>query len=260
MLDVAKVDLVDLAQALQDHSDEHSWWFDPRTGEVEPWSDDLGDELGEGHPEERGFIPIEPEPSSEGWQDMADFAARVSDPEARRRLERAIEGRGAFRRFKDELLDHPELREAWFAFADARIERRALRWLADEGLVDEAAAERAIAERPEPPPPAPAGDRFALARAVAADLRALFGDRLQRVLVFGSSARGDADPESDLDLLVVLDDMPSAWVERAHMDEVLWRHTLESGIVVSAVPVRANDLQPPPRPFLVRALADGVEL
>jgi uncharacterized protein (UPF0332 family) len=52
---------------------------------------------------------------------MADFVASVPDQEIRRRLERAIEGRGAFRRFEDELLDHPDLREAWFAFADARI-------------------------------------------------------------------------------------------------------------------------------------------
>jgi uncharacterized protein UPF0158/nucleotidyltransferase-like protein len=260
MLDVASVDLVDLAQALQDHSYEHSWWFDPATGAVELWGEHVRDELGEGHPQKRGLITIEPLHSSEAWQDMADFAATVPDPEIRRRLERAIEGRGAFRRFKDELLDHPEVREAWFALADARIERRALQWLADEGVVDAAEAHRAIAARPDPPPPTPAGDRFALARAVADGLRALYGPRLQRVIAFGSSARADADDESDLDLLVVLDDMPSSWVEGGRMDEVLWRHTLESGIVVSALPVRAADLEPPRRPLLVRALADGVEL
>jgi hypothetical protein len=260
MLDATRIDLADLAQALQDHSYEHSWWIDPTSGVVELWSDDIRDDLEEDHPEERGLLPIEPEPSGEAWQDMADYAARVPDPQIRHRLERAIEGRGAFRRFKDELLEHPELRETWFAFADARIERRALRWLADQGLVDEAAAERAIAERPDPPPPAPAGDRFALARAVTDDLRDLFGDRLERVLVFGSSARGEADDESDLDLLVVLDDMQSAWVEGARMDDVLWRHTFDSGIVVSALPVRARDLEAPRRPVLKRAVADGVEV
>jgi hypothetical protein len=258
MLDVASVDLVDLAQALQDHSYEHSWWFDPKTGAVELWGAYVRDELGEDHPEQRGLVAIEPLDSSEAWQDMADFAAAVPDPAVRRRLERAIEGRGAFRRFKDELLEHPELREGWFALADARVERRALQWLADEGLVDAAEVEREIAARSDPPPPAPAGDRFVLARAVADGLRALYGERLQRVIVFGSSARADADDESDLDLLVVLDDMRSSWVEGAHMDEVLWRHTLESGIVVSALPVRAADLEPPRRPLLVRALADGI--
>ena len=85
MLDVASVDLVDLAQALQDHSYEHSWWFDPKTGAVELWSDDVRDESGEDHPEERDLVAIEPLESSEAWQDMADFAAAVPDPEIRRR-------------------------------------------------------------------------------------------------------------------------------------------------------------------------------
>lgn len=47
-------------------------------------------------------------------------------------------------------------------------------------------------------------------RAAVADylarLRALFGERVLRVILFGSRARGDGDRESDLDLLVVVDD------------------------------------------------------
>jgi hypothetical protein len=42
---------------------------------------------------------------------MADFAERISDKRARRRLARAIDGRGAFRWFKAELHDeYPHLR------------------------------------------------------------------------------------------------------------------------------------------------------
>jgi len=35
-------------------------------------------------------------------------------------------------------------------------------------------------------------------------LEELYGDRLERVVLFGSQARGDATPESDVDVLVVL--------------------------------------------------------
>lgn len=35
-------------------------------------------------------------------------------------------------------------------------------------------------------------------------LRKLCGDRLLRVVLFGSKARGDSDPESDIDLFVAL--------------------------------------------------------
>src|SRR6266516_4203797 len=112
-----------------------------------------------------------------------------------------IPGRGALRRFKDTLLDFPDLREAWFRFHDARVERRAIWWLVEEGLVDRAAAERAVAERAGPELPELSGpfDPHQIAREVAGDLRRLYGDRLSSVVLFGSWARGDAHPESDID-------------------------------------------------------------
>jgi hypothetical protein len=45
---------------------------------------------------------------------MAEFAEGISDEPAGRRLARAIVGRGAFRRFKNELHDeYPQLLPAW---------------------------------------------------------------------------------------------------------------------------------------------------
>jgi predicted nucleotidyltransferase len=259
MLEADDRTLSDLAEALQDHSPEHSWWIDPATGELELWSESLGDELGEGHPDDRGLIFVEPLESREGYRDMADFTASVPDPDVRGHLERAISGRGAFRRFKDELFDHPELRAAWFALSNARMERRAAWWLADHDLVDEATAERLIATRADPPPPAAESGPLRLAAEVARDLREVFGDRLQQVLVFGSSARGEAGPDSDLDLLVVLSEGDGdSWSDRAEMDDVLWDHTLRTGTVVSALPVDARELRKPRRPAVIQALADGV--
>jgi hypothetical protein len=45
-----------------------------------------------------------------------------------------------------------------------------------------------------------------------------FGSRLRSVVLFGSQARGDARPESDHDLLVIIDDLPQEPVSR--QDEV----------------------------------------
>jgi predicted nucleotidyltransferase len=259
VLELAQIDLAALAEALQDASDEHEWWFDPRTGEVVLWSE-FYRELGEGHPEERDLRFIEPIGSEEAYRDMEDFVARVPDTRSRDRLARAIEGRGAFRRFRDALHDLPdEERQAWFAFRDARMERRALEWLADHGDVDRAAAEPAAARLGEDDRPIPL-DARAVAEAVAGDLRRLYGDRLERVLLFGSQARGDAQADSDIDLLVVLRDMASSWEERRRMDEVLWRHSFANDTVVTALPVRSERLRPPDRPVLVRALAEGIEL
>jgi predicted nucleotidyltransferase len=262
MLDLAKLDLSDLCMALEDNSPEHSWWFDPETGEAEFWSEHTGDELGLGHPDDRGLTYIEPIGSGEAYGDMEDFVERVRDPRARELLARAIEGRGAFRRFKDTLLEFPELREAWFAFHDARMERRALRWLADEGLVGEKEAERAIAERPDPEPPALGRpfDAHAIAEQVAAELRELYGERLKQVLLFGSWARGDAHPESDIDLLVVLDRIESRWEERDRMSDILYRHSLDNETIVTEVPVSEAELEEAEIPLLMRVREEAVRI
>lgn len=261
MLDLKAVDLKSLCEALEDHSDSTEWWFDPETGKVEPWPSDLSavDDVEETHPAEQDWLRIEPLPPNESYEDLVDFTERVRDPRARDLLERAIAGRGAFRRFKDTLFEFPDLREAWFRFHDARMERRALRWLADEGFVDEDVTERAIDERPDPQLVQLSGpfDPLEIARAVAADLRRLYGDRLRRVLLFGSWARGDAHPESDIDLLVVLDRLESPWDELARMDEILDRHSVEHETVVAVMPVAEADLAQPVVPALIRATTEG---
>jgi len=72
---------------------------------------------------------------------MADFAEGISDEQAGRRLARAIDGRGAFRRFKAELHEeYPHLLAIWYAFRDARARRRAVEWLVDNELIDDQSA------------------------------------------------------------------------------------------------------------------------
>jgi predicted nucleotidyltransferase len=257
VLDLEAIDLDLICQGLEDHSPESSWWFDPRTGDVEPWFESSLQEGDE--PESRGLIWIEPVDSSESYGDLEDFTAQVRDHRARDLLERAISGRGAFRRFKDTLFDFPELREAWFAFHDARMEQRALEWLLSKELVDRAAAERAISKREDPELPELSApfDPHEVAREAAEELRGLYGDRLRQVLLFGSWARGDAHPESDIDLLVVLDQVESAWDELRTMDPVLWRHSFENDTVISATPVAEADFSRSSAPILIRAKAEG---
>jgi len=70
---------------------------------------------------------------------------------ATQRLARAIRGKGAFRRLKDELhQQHPDLLPAWYAFRDTRARRRAVQWLADNSLIDDGAADRFLSGHPDP--------------------------------------------------------------------------------------------------------------
>lgn len=261
MLDLDQLDLGDLCMALEDNSPEHAWWLDPRGGELE-FVSEYGQAPEDGHPDGRGLILVEPIDSHEAYADMEDFAERAPDPRARDLLLRAIAGRGAFRRFKDTLLEFPGLREAWFEFHDIRMERRALAWLADRQLIAADVAEEALAARTEPDlaaPRAPA-DGHEVARAVAHDLHELYGERLKGVILFGSWARGEAHPESDIDLLVVLDDVASRRAELAHMSDVLWRHSLQHGAVVSELPVSEAQYRDSDEPVIVRARAEGIQV
>ncbi len=82
---------------------------------------------------------------------MADFAEALTDERAGRRLARAIQGKGAFRRFRDELHDeYPDLLPTWYAFRGIRAERRAVQWLADNSLIDYDAASRFLSGHPDP--------------------------------------------------------------------------------------------------------------
>jgi len=260
MLDLQAVDLGDVALALEDHSEDGSWWIDADTGEVWCWFDD-GDEDAEFDPENRPDARlIEPLPSSVGYRDMEEFIAQVRDRRPRELLERAIAGRGAFRRFKDTMFEFPELRERWFRFRDVRLRRRAIEFLVDEALVEEAAVAAELEALADPPvPDGDAGtDPFEVAAAVVADLRELYGSRLVEVLLYGSRARGDAHPDSDVDLAVVLDAVASPWEELRRMDDILWRHTLASGLTVSATPVSAEAWRAERGSFVRAARAEGV--
>lgn len=156
MLDLSNLDLEEIANALADQPGyEHRWLIDPRTGEVAFWTSDLGiDGQNPVDLDDLDLICIDPLPSYVWYQDMADFAERISDHWAGQRLARAIEGRGAFRRFKDELnREHPHLLPAWYAFRDARAQRRAVDWLVDNSLIDDDTATRLLDAHPDPDVP-----------------------------------------------------------------------------------------------------------
>lgn len=113
-------------------------YIDLQTGDV--YNDELMDPdmVGEGN-----SVDVEDDPdrwlafecigSPDAWQDMADFTERQSDPQLRVQLERAIEGRGAFRRFRD-LVHELDLHTQWYAFSSDRKFGRARKYLASKGV------------------------------------------------------------------------------------------------------------------------------
>ena len=63
----------------------------------------------------------------------------------------------------------------------------------------------------------------------------LYGGRLKGVYLFGSYARDEADEESDVDVLIVLDRVDDYSAEIAHTSEVIAELSLENSIALSRV-------------------------
>ena len=83
-------------------------------------------------PPER-WLFVDGEGSRDGYRDMTEFLSTITDPGHVDRLEAALSGHGAFRRFKDVLAEwHGEL-DRWYVFADERQRGRARAWLAAVG-------------------------------------------------------------------------------------------------------------------------------
>ena len=153
MLDVDILDVDEIATALSDQNDfERAWLIDPGTGELSFWTSDTGiDGSNPVELDDLDLVPIDPLPSAVWYADMADFAEGITDDAAGRRLGRALRGRGAFRRFKDELFqEYPDLVPAWRVFSDARAKRRAVEWLLEHDLVQDSAAQQFLLDHPDP--------------------------------------------------------------------------------------------------------------
>jgi hypothetical protein len=145
-LTVEMTDISVLADALSDGNSDASWWFHTSSGDVRlsgDWSEGFDDD----DLEDQGWVIVDGGDSRGAFDDMATFAEAVGDLRARDVLLRSLEGKGAFRRFREAMRMFPALREPWSAWSDAQAEVRAVRWLLDEGHVHVLDAESALVER-----------------------------------------------------------------------------------------------------------------
>lgn len=80
------------------------------------------------------YLRIEPVSSREQYRWMERFIPMVEEPVLRDQLAAAIDGKGAFRRFKDVLMSFAPERERWFAFRSERLRVFMEAWLTANGL------------------------------------------------------------------------------------------------------------------------------
>ena len=165
-----KVDWMELEAAFQTGSYEMRFHLDLETGKVVMITDEAARHLEEPSDSESSewmqemieearqieegygtrYIRVPQADSHEGYRDMERFISTVRNDRLRDRLWQAIQGRGAFRYFKDVLFEYPAERERWFAFKDRRIYERISWWLESEDIEPTNPIEPPQEPEPEP--------------------------------------------------------------------------------------------------------------
>ena len=92
-----------------------------------------------------------------------------------------------------------------------------------------------------------------------AGLDALYGGRIERVVLYGSRARGDERIDSDFDVAVFLRDMDDRWSEIDRIVEIEDRLLHETGVVINALPFRAGAYDEQ-TPLMHEIRREGVDL
>jgi hypothetical protein len=134
-----RADLEGLRDAMEDSASDHRYFLDTETGEVILFSEfydaeEAARQIAKIDAAESGrYLEVSRTGSRDGYADMQDFIDSVEDKHVQELLHGAIQGRGAFRRFKNVLARQPAERQRWFEFQAARLDVRVREWLADEG-------------------------------------------------------------------------------------------------------------------------------
>ncbi len=97
-------------------------------------------------------------------------------------------------------------------------------------------------------------------RELRKELRKLYGDKLVKLMVFGSWARGEAHEESDVDVVVVLRDMDSQGKEIDRMIDIIFELNLRYNTLISVYPISEVSFAQLKSPLLMNIRKEGVEV
>lgn len=89
-------------------------------------------------------------------------------------------------------------------------------------------------------------------------LEELYGERLERVVLFGSHARDEATPESDVDVLVVLSGDVSPVEEIRRTGGLVSQLSLQHDVDIAVAFVSAERFRTEQSPFLLNVRREGL--
>ncbi|MBV8055483.1 MAG: nucleotidyltransferase domain-containing protein [Deltaproteobacteria bacterium] len=88
----------------------------------------------------------------------------------------------------------------------------------------------------------------------------IYGDRVERMVLYGSRARGDAQADSDYDVAVFLRDMPDRMAEMNRLADLSTTILDDTGELIHAMPYRAGSYNDPRMPLMHEIRREGLDL
>ncbi len=108
--------------------------------------------------------------------------------------------------------------------------------------------------------PRTASDITPMLQALRRALGALYGHRLDRLVLYGSYARGEATEDSDVDVVVVLKGPVDTWEELDRMAAPAYRVELDFGKLLTLYPVSRERFRSAETPLFLNVRREGIEL
>ena len=93
---------------------------------------------------------------------------------------------------------------------------------------------------------------------IKAHLTKMYGERIKKVILYGSYVRGEATRDSDVDILVLVDQSLNPFEVRESISDLLFDILLEEGELISVIAVPEDLFENYNSPFMLNVKKEGL--
>lgn len=91
-------------------------------------------------------------------------------------------------------------------------------------------------------------------------LKQIYGDKLKDIILYGSYARGDFTEGSDIDIIILLEDMKEPIAERRKYFDAIWELDLKYDTLISIIPFKEEEYRTRRLPLILNVKREGFSL